>query len=123
MGQSRKFEVIEYFERQEQKSADKHEEVVIVGRIEWRDYCMWEDRQYCWVVICKNRWYHVRQNLFFGHRILLGETDSVTPLPALNGRFTVRCDDCRKEYSYKPEEVRRFDQELPESFTPHPLFR
>ena len=84
---------------------------------------MWEDNHYCWVVLCKNHWFHLRQNIFFGHRIPLGEADAVTPLPALDDRFAVRCDDCGKEYLYKPSEVRRFEQELPESFTPHPLFR
>ena len=84
---------------------------------------MWEDASYCWVVVCKNNWFHRRQNLFYGHKIPLGETDAYAPLPPLEGRFTVRCDDCGKEYLYTPEEVLRFQQELPESFTAHPLFR
>jgi len=84
---------------------------------------MWEDNHYCWVVLCKNYWFHLRQNLFFGHKIPLGEADAISPCPVLHGPFTVRCDECGKEYLYKASEVRRFDQELPESFTPHPLFR
>jgi hypothetical protein len=86
-------------------------------------HCMWEDSHYCWVVRCKNHWFHVRENIFFRHRIPLGETDAVASLPALNGPFKVRCDVCGKEYSYKPAEVLKFEQELPESFTSHPLFR
>jgi hypothetical protein len=84
---------------------------------------MWEDSDYCWVVLCKNHWFHVRRNLFSSHRIALGETDAVAPLPPLDDLFTVRCDECGKEYLYKPSEVRRYEQELPESFVPHPLFR
>ncbi len=84
---------------------------------------MWEDTSYCWVVVCKNHWFHRTQNLFFGHKIPLGETDPYEPPPSLDGRFAVRCDDCGKEYLYKPDEVRRFQQELPESFSAHPLFR
>ena len=84
---------------------------------------MWEDRGYFWVVLCKNHWFHLRQNLFFRHRIPLGETDAVTSRPAIDERFRVRCDECGKEYTYKPSEVRRFEQEVPEPFTPHPLFR
>ena len=84
---------------------------------------MWEDSSYCWVVLCKNHWFHLRQNIFFGHRIPLGETDAIMPRPALEERFRVRCDACGKEYVYKSSEVRRFNQQLPESFTPHPLFR
>jgi hypothetical protein len=84
---------------------------------------MWEDSNYCWVVLCKNRWFHFRQALLTSHRIPLGETDAVMPLPPLDGRFSVRCDDCGKEYLYIPSDVRRYEQELPESFTPHPLFR
>ncbi len=84
---------------------------------------MWEDSRYCWVVLCKNHWFHVRKNLFFRHRIPLAETDAVMPRPILEGRFTVRCDECGKEYHYKPSDVRRFEQEPPASFTPHPLFR
>jgi len=84
---------------------------------------MWEDADYCWVVLCKNHWFHMRQNIFFRHRIPLGQTDAVTPLPPLGKHFTVRCDECRKTYTYRPKDVRRVELELPESFKPHPLFR
>lgn len=84
---------------------------------------MWEDVSYCWVVVRKNHWFHRRQNLFYGHKIPLGETDEYEPLPPLDGPFTVRCDDCGREYLYKPDEVCRFQQEVPESFSAHPLFR
>jgi FtsZ-interacting cell division protein ZipA len=84
---------------------------------------MWEDANYYWVVLCKNFWFHMRQNVFFRHKIPLGETDAVTPLPPLGKRFTVRCDECRKTYTYKPEDVRRIELELPKSFKPHPLFQ
>jgi hypothetical protein len=84
---------------------------------------MWVDSHYCWVVLCKNHWFHLRQNLFFRHRIPLAETDPVAPRPVLEGRFRVRCDDCHKEYFYKRTDVLKFEQELPDSFSPHPLFR
>ena len=84
---------------------------------------MWVDSHYSWVVLCKNHWFHLRQNLFFRHRIPLAETDPVAPRPSLEGRFRVQCDDCRKEYFYKPSEVLKYEQELSDSFTPHPLFR
>jgi hypothetical protein len=84
---------------------------------------MWVDSHYCWVVLCKNHWFHLQQNLFFRHRIPLAETDPVTPLPTLEGRIRVRCDDCHKEYFYKPSEVLKSELELPASYTPHPLLR
>jgi len=84
---------------------------------------MWVDNHYCWVVLGKNHWFHLRQNLFFRHRIPLAETDPVAPRPSLEGRFRDRCDDCRKEYLYKPSEVLKYEQELSDSFSPHPLFR
>ena len=84
---------------------------------------MWEDSNYCWAVICKNNWFHKRANRFFKHKIPLGETDAYAPPPALKGDFTVRCDECQKEYLYKPSDVLRHDHELPVSFTPHPLFQ
>jgi hypothetical protein len=84
---------------------------------------MWVDSHYCWVVLCKNHWFHLQQNPFFRHRIPLAETDPVTPLPTLQGRFRVRCDDCRKEYFYKPSDVLKSELELPDSYTPHPLLR
>jgi len=84
---------------------------------------MWVDSQYCWVVLCKNHWFHRRHNLFYRHKIPLAETDSVATRPSLEGRFSVRCDDCRKEYFYDPTEVLKFEQELPDSFVPHALFR
>ena len=87
---------------------------------------MWENSRYFWVVLCKNHWFHIRKNLYFRHRILLAETDAITPRPAIDccfATFTARCDECGKEYIYKLSEVLRFEQEPPESFTPHPLFR
>jgi hypothetical protein len=84
---------------------------------------MWEDNSYCWVVMCKNNWFHKRVNLFFKHKIPLSETDVYTPPPALKSSFTVKCDECHKEYLYKPSDVLRHDQELPASFLPHPLFQ
>lgn len=78
--------------------------------------------QYFWVVLCKNRRFHRRQNLFFGHRIPLVETDSLEPPPALDGHISVRCDECGEEYSYQPKDLVRIELELPDSFTPHPLF-
>jgi len=74
---------------------------------------MWEDSRYFWVVHCKNHWFHVRKNLFFRHRIPLAETDAVTPRPAIDCRFRARCDQCGKEYLYKPSEVLRFEQDPP----------
>ena len=84
---------------------------------------MWEDSRYFWVVRCKNLWLHVRKNLFFRYRIALAETDAFTSRPAIDCRFRARCDECGKEYAYKPSDVARLELEPPESFTPHPLFR
>ena len=84
---------------------------------------MWEETNYYWVVICKNHWFHLRQNIFFGHKIPLGETDALMPRPTLEGRFRVRCDQCGKEYLYRPSEVRRLELRTPDKFTPHTLFR
>jgi hypothetical protein len=84
---------------------------------------MWADSHYVWVVLCKNHWAHLRINLFYRHRIPLAETDPVAARPSLNALFKVRCDECGKENLYKPSEVLRFEQELPDNFTPHPLFR
>ena len=80
------------------------------------------DSQYVWVVICKNHKFHKRQNLFFGHKIPLGETDAFLPPPALETLLHVRCDDCGQEYSYLPKELMRIELELPDAFTPHPFF-
>ena len=80
------------------------------------------DCQYCWIVICKNHKFHRQRNLFSGHRILLGETDAFTPHPPIDRPLNVRCDDCGKEYTYRPSEVLRYQIDLPASFAPHPLF-
>ena len=84
---------------------------------------MWEDTHYRWVVVCKNHWFHLRPNFFYGHKIPPGETDAFAPLTGLERAFAVRCNECGKECLYKITDVRRFEQELPKSFTPHPLFR
>ena len=84
---------------------------------------MWDTSQYCWVVVCKNHSNHDQNNKLFGHRIPLGETDAFSPRPVLAGPLAVLCDECGKEYSYEPDEVLRFEEGVPEAFTPHPLFR
>ena len=85
---------------------------------------MWEDNRYFWVVLCKNRWFHMRDSLSLNYRqrIPLGETDAVTPSPIGNYTSIVRCDKCGKEYSYRASDVLKFEMEPPESLTPHPLF-
>jgi hypothetical protein len=75
------------------------------------------------VVICKNNWFHRRPNIFNVHRIPLGETDAVLPRPPIDKRIAIRCDECGKEYTYKPSAVLRYEMEVPAFFVPHPLFR
>jgi len=36
----------------------------------------WENSSYCWVVVCKNAKAHNSENMMFGHKIPLAETDS-----------------------------------------------
>ena len=85
---------------------------------------MWEDNRYFWVVLCKNRWFHMRDSLSLNYRqrIPLSETDAFTSCPIGNLTFNVRCDKCGKEYSYGTSDVLKFEMEPPESFAPHPLF-
>ena len=75
-----------------------------------------ETVEYFWIVICKNHRRHI------GHPILLGETDSISDPPRLQGDFKVRCDVCDKESSYRSRDLLRFEAEAPESFLAHPLF-
>jgi hypothetical protein len=84
----------------------------------------WGDqtRQYVWAVICKNRKFHDRENMYSGHKIPLGETDEVSPPPTIDFRIAVRCDECGEEKEYDPAELVRFQMELPTDFKPHPLF-
>jgi len=84
---------------------------------------MWEDSNYCWVVLCKNHMFHLMKNFLFKHRIPLGFSDAYMSVPHLNGPFSVKCDVCGAMYSYEPSEVLRVEQDLPDSFKPHPLFR
>jgi hypothetical protein len=84
---------------------------------------MWEDSSYCWAVTCKNYIYHIPRNFMYKHKIPLAEADAVTSRPPVNQPFRVRCDMCGKEYLYKPSDILRVERELPESFSPHPLFR
>jgi hypothetical protein len=91
----------------------------------WGALIMWKDNRYFWVVLCKNRWFHMRESLSLNYRqrIPLAETDSVAACPIGNTTFNVRCDKCGKEYSYRASDVLKFELEAPDSFTPHPLFR
>ena len=90
----------------------------------------WGDRMlyataYFWVVICKNQRFHHKGNTSYAHQIALGETDPYSPLPipAANDQVRVRCDHCGVEHSYKSTEILRNEIQVPENFTPHPLFR
>jgi hypothetical protein len=85
---------------------------------------MSESKQYFWVVLCKNHRFHKQQNLFFGHKIPLGETDPYVPPPDLDDGVSVRCDQCGHEYQYAPDEVVRLELDPTDldSFKPHPLF-
>jgi hypothetical protein len=82
----------------------------------------WDNADYYWVVICKNKRFHRHTNLLYGHKIPLGETDAISDAPVLRGAFVARCDECGEERSDEPEEVLRVEMTLPESFAPHPLF-
>lgn len=84
---------------------------------------LWDDCSYCWVVVCKNHWFHRKGNPFNVYRIPLGETDAVSTRPAINQHFVAQCDKCFREYVYKPSDVLRWEMEPPSSFVPHPLFR
>jgi hypothetical protein len=75
------------------------------------------------VVVCKNRHCRENQNIWFGHRILLGETDSFSDLPITAPRIVVRCDACGKAYEYKRKEILKFESDPVDSFVEHPLFR
>lgn len=81
-----------------------------------------EPEQYVWVVICKNRKFHSRQNVFSGHKIPLGETDAVTPPPKIDCLLTVRCDECGEEHQYDPADLVRLQMEIAPDFRPHPMF-
>jgi hypothetical protein len=84
---------------------------------------MGTDENYCWTVSCKNRWFHLRRDLRINHRIALGITDDFASCPnPEQGRFAVKCDECGKEYFYKPSDVQRTRQELPDTFVAHPRF-
>jgi hypothetical protein len=83
---------------------------------------MSEDRDYFWVVLCKNHRFHHKGNLSYAHQIVLGEADAYSPLPMLTEQVNVRCDSCGEEYSYKPADILRNVIEVPTGFVPHPLF-
>jgi hypothetical protein len=82
----------------------------------------WESASYCWVVICKNAKAHNSENMMFGHKIALAETDAFESLP-VSGPFLVHCDECGQEHSYEPTDVVRLEFEPPNGFTIHPRFR
>ena len=82
----------------------------------------WENPSYCWVVICKNTKGHSHDNLLFGHKIPLAETDAFESLP-VSGPLLVACDECGEEHSYEPEEIVRLEFEVSAGFATHPRFR
>jgi hypothetical protein len=81
----------------------------------------WESRGYCWVVICKNTRFHNSENVMFGHKIPLAETDAFESLPVKES-FLVHCDECGQENTYEPGEVVRLEFEIPNGFVAHPRF-
>jgi hypothetical protein len=83
----------------------------------------WEDKQYFWVVICKNHHFHEHQSIWAGHKIFLGETDSYSSLPVTAPQIKVQCDSCGEEYEYSQKEILRFESDPVTTFVKHPLFR
>jgi hypothetical protein len=84
---------------------------------------MLTERDYFWVVLCKNHRFHHKGNTSYSHQIALGETDAYSPLPMLTQNMTVRCDNCGEEYSYRPADILRNIIEIPNEFVPHPMFK
>jgi len=78
---------------------------------------------YFWVVVCKNRRFHHKENTGYEHKVLLGEADAYSSLPMLPDKIEVRCERCGEEYSYRQKEIMRDEVQIPETFTPHPLFK
>jgi hypothetical protein len=83
----------------------------------------WTNRNYYWVVACKNIRFHRLTNIYYTHHIPLGETDAVSPRLPIDEPFNVRCDVCGEGYVYHVSEVLRSETEVLSPFTPHPLFR
>ena len=81
----------------------------------------WSNATYFWVVICRNVKAHKGENVMFGHKVALAETDAFEALP-VTGPLLVKCDGCGEEYIYEPSEVLRLEMEAPEHFTTHPRF-
>ena len=81
----------------------------------------WENASYYWVVICRNGKAHKSENMMFGHRIPLAETDAFDPLP-VTGSLLVQCDGCGQEYMDEPSGLVTLGMEPPEDFTTHPRF-
>ena len=78
---------------------------------------------YYWIVTCKNRRFHKRENVNYEHHIPLGETDCYSSLPKLPDQITVRCNSCGKVFRYLRQEVLRAEvREAPVGFQPHQLF-
>jgi len=84
---------------------------------------MADERDYFWVVLCKNHRFHHKGNTSYAHQIALGETDAYSPLPMLAQAVTVRCDNCGEEYSYREKDILRNVIPVPTGFVPHPMFR
>lgn len=80
-----------------------------------------EGTEYFWVVLCKNRGFHNKYNLFSKHAIPLAEADEISP-PTQVKAFTVRCDDCGAEHTYEAKDVLRAELYEVGAFTTHPLF-
>jgi len=83
---------------------------------------MWEDNSYCWVVLCKNNCFTI-ERIYSPSMVSAWRDRCLHTCAGSESSFTVRCDECHKEYLYKPSDVLRHDRELPASFIPHPLFQ
>jgi hypothetical protein len=60
---------------------------------------MYDDREYFWVVLCKNHRFHHKGNTSYSQQIVLAETDAYSPLPMLTQQVSVRCDAYGAEYA------------------------
>jgi hypothetical protein len=84
---------------------------------------MWEDRQYCWVVFCKNWLFHLRQNIFHRHRIPLGFSDGITRRPPIDARFRRSATCAARNTSANPLKWCDTNRSRPSLFSHIPYFR
>jgi hypothetical protein len=80
------------------------------------------DAPYAWAVVCKDKRFHRHQNLYFGRKIALGETDAFSSPPPCRDPLPYAVIGAERSIPTSPKSCLRIELDFPKGLKPHFFF-